>query len=57
MSDSSIVEPREALLGHTRILYDATLVTGPQILSFEPRELIERRALVGETGGRGRTYS
>ncbi len=56
MSDSSIVEPRAALLDHTHILYDAELVTGPQILSFEPRELIERRALVGETGGRGRTY-
>ena len=55
-SNSSIVEPREALLDHTRILYDAALVSRPQILSFEPRELIERRALVGETGGRGRTY-
>jgi 3-deoxy-D-manno-octulosonic acid kinase len=55
-SDSSIIEPREALIDHTHILYDAVLVTGPQILSFEPRELIERRALVGETGGRGRTY-
>lgn len=55
-SDSSIVEPREALLDHTHILYDAALVTDPQILSFEPRELMDRRALVGETGGRGRTY-
>jgi 3-deoxy-D-manno-octulosonic acid kinase len=55
-SDSSVVEPRVALLDGTHLLYDAALVTNPQILSFEPRELIERRALVGETGGRGRTY-
>jgi 3-deoxy-D-manno-octulosonic acid kinase len=55
-SDSSIVVPREVLLDHMHILYDAALVAGPQALSFEPRELIERRALVGEASGRGRTY-
>lgn len=50
------MNPRELRLPHAYLLYDATIVSDPHALSFNPRELAARGALVGETCGRGRTY-
>jgi 3-deoxy-D-manno-octulosonic acid kinase len=53
---SSVVDPRALRLQHAYLLYDAATVADPRTLSFSPRELAQRGALVGETNGRGRTY-
>ena len=52
----SVVDSRALRLPHAYLLYDAATVTDPRTLIFEPHGLVERGILVGETGGRGRTY-
>lgn len=44
------------MLGNEYILYDMDAVPKLDVISFDPRNLAERQALVGEVCGRGPTY-
>ncbi|MFQ6022010.1 MAG: 3-deoxy-D-manno-octulosonic acid kinase [Acidiferrobacterales bacterium] len=56
MVTSYIVNPCEKLFDHQYILYDADAVPKLEVISFDPQELAERHALIGEVLGRGPTY-
>lgn len=50
------MNPCEKILGNIYILYDADVVPQLDAISFDPRSLAERQALVGQVLGRGPTY-